>query len=77
MDLLKTKLEELSVSEKAKLTTYVSYDDEHLILEMDYLNGKFIMEKTFPNNYKGVEQIEELKQLYKTEYDVKRYFNLE
>jgi len=73
---LKSKLEEKKISDQAKLVTYVSYDDEHLYFEINYLNGKFVSEKVFPNNYKSVELIEELKQQYRNEHDVKKHFGI-
>ena len=73
---LKSKLEEKAISENCSLNTYITYDETNYVLEINYLDGKFISEKQFANNYIGIAKMEEAKDLYRNEEDVKRYFGL-
>ena len=73
---LKSKLEEKKISEDCVLNIYISYDEQSYVLEINYLDGRFVAEKTFPNNYDGIAYMEEVKGLYRNENDVKRYFGI-
>lgn len=73
---LKSKLEEKKISEGCSLNTYITYDEQSYVLEISYLNGKFIAEKTFPNNFSGIADMEEIKDQYRNENDIKRYFDI-
>lgn len=73
---LKEKLEECKLSEDCFINTYITYDEKSYILEINYLEGRFVSEKTFPNNKSGVARMEEEKHVYRDENDVKRYFKL-
>lgn len=73
---LKEKLEEWTISDNCSINTYISYDEQNYILEINYMDGRFISEKLFPNNQSGVARMEELKHRYKCEEDVRKYFEL-
>jgi hypothetical protein len=73
---LKSKLEEKKISDGCSLNTYITYDEQSYILEINYLDGKFVAEKIFPNNYMGIAEMEEVKGHYRNENDIKRYFDI-
>ena len=73
---LKSELEKVDISENSFLKVYIAIDEENYVLELNYLNGQFISEKFFPNNIDGVASMEEIKNLYRSENDIKRYFGL-
>lgn len=72
----KLKLEEKIISKNCILSTYITRDEINYILEINYLKGKFVSEKLFSNNLDGIELMEEAKELFKTEYDIKEYFGI-
>lgn len=73
---IKYKLEERVISENCKLNTYITGDEQSYILEIDFLKGKFISQKTFPNNLGGIALMEEIKNIHKTELDIIEYFGI-
>lgn len=73
---LKSELEKIKISENSFLKVYIAIDEENYVLELNYLDGQFVSEKMFPNNIDGVAYMEEVKNLYRSENDVKRYFGL-
>jgi hypothetical protein len=72
----KLKLEEKFISNNCVLNTYITKDEKSYVLEINYLRGRFVSEKFFSNDLKGVELMEEAKELFKTEYDIKEYFGI-
>lgn len=72
----KFKLEEKIICKNCVINTYIAQDEKNYILQIDYLQGKFISEKTFANDLNGIELMEETKNLFKTEYDIKEYFGI-
>ena len=73
---LKSELEKIDISENCFLKVYINCDEQSYVLELNYLEGKFKAEKTFPNNIDGVAYMEEVKSLYRNENDIKRYFGI-
>ena len=47
------------------------------IFIVDYLDGRFVIERTFQNNIAGSEEFEKAKSLLDTEDKVKKYIGLE
>lgn len=76
MDKLRSKLEEKKISDDCYINTYITYDEKTYILEINYLEGKFISEKIFPNDFNGIVHMEEVRNNYRTERDVQRYFGI-
>lgn len=72
----KSKLEEKKICDECFLNTYITYDEKSYILEINYLDGRFVSEKYFPNDFNGISAMEEVKEQYRTEDDIKRYFNI-
>lgn len=72
----KTKLESNRLSEKCFINIYISKNEKMYILELDYLNGRFVAQKNFPNSLDGVAYMEETRDLFKNEEDVKKYFGI-
>ena len=73
---LKSKLENYPLSDNCFLNIYITYDEKNYVFEIDYLDGKFVSEKQFANNYQGIAQMEEVKSQYRNEDDVKRHFGI-
>lgn len=63
-------------SESSFMATYITSDEKTYVVEINYRNGKFVSEKQFPNNTEGVAQMEELRSLYRSEFDIQRYFGI-
>tara|TARA_R100000951_G_scaffold115132_2_gene122219 strand:+ start:7310 stop:7546 length:237 start_codon:yes stop_codon:yes gene_type:complete len=77
MDLeIKSELEKIEISDNSFLKVYLNNNENIYVLEINYLNGKFIAEKKFSKNLDGVASMEEIKDLYRSESDVKRYFGI-
>lgn len=72
----KTELESKKISQDCFLKTYIAYDEEVYILQINYKSGRFVSEKQFPNNFNGIAHMEEVKNQYRTEDDVKKYFGI-
>jgi len=72
----KFKLEEKVICKNCIINTYIAGDEQSYILQINYLQGKFISEKIFTNDLNGIELMEETKNLFKTEYDIKEYFGI-
>lgn len=73
---LKNKLEQIKLSNDCHLNIYITCDERHYVLELNYQKSRFIAEKQFPNNYNGVAAMENEKLKYRNENDVKRYFGI-
>jgi hypothetical protein len=72
----KSKLEERKISDKSSVSIYITDDEKNYIFEISYLQGKFISQKIFSNDFDGIAKMEEIKDAYKTEYDIKEYFGI-
>lgn len=72
----KTKLESNKLSDKCFINIYITKNEAAYVLELDYLSGRFVAQKTFPNNLDGVAYMEETRDLFKNEDDVKKYFGI-
>lgn len=74
--MIKNKLEQLEICKNCLLNLYINTDESLYILEIDYMDGKFIAERNFPVSQSGVAKIEEVKELYKDENDFKKHFGI-
>lgn len=70
------KIEEKEITDNLTVSVSVSYDEFNIYLNVDYLNGKFTIEKSFTNNYIGLEELEKAKQQFSSEESVKQYFRI-
>jgi hypothetical protein len=62
--------------ENLVITTLMDYNEEKIFLKVDYLDGKFIIEKQFRNNYIGIDEFEKTKNNLMSEESVKAYFGM-
>tara|TARA_R100000951_G_scaffold4880_1_gene5561 strand:- start:701 stop:940 length:240 start_codon:yes stop_codon:yes gene_type:complete len=69
-------LEKLKVTDNLLLTTSVNFDESQVYLDVDYMDGKFTVQRTFTNNYIGLEELETAMKEFNTEDAVKSYFGL-
>lgn len=76
LDLNKTLKKTKKINENLVHRFYESLDKSVNILEVDYLNKKFVIEKSFKNNYAGNEELQEKIKEFNTEDKVKQYFGL-
>jgi hypothetical protein len=73
---LKNKLEQLSLSNECHVSIYITCDEKHYILELNYQKNRFVAEKQYPNTLFGVAEMEHEKLKYRNEDDVKEYFGI-
>lgn len=69
-------IEEKQISDTLRVTTSMSFDELQLYLEVTYMYGKFSVQKSFANNYLGLEKLELAKKEFDSEEKVKQYFRL-
>jgi len=69
-------LEELKVTDNLTLTTLITFDETQVHLKVDYMAGKFTLQRTFSNNYIGMEELGNTMEQFNTEEAVKAYFGL-
>ncbi len=71
-----------SILEKNTLTDNLFYqlqmssDEERIFLVVDYMDGKFIIEKNFKNNYIGLDLLDRECEKFNTEAKVTKYLGL-
>ena len=68
--------ETLEATDNLKLTTSVTLDEEQIYLDVDFMDGKFTIQRSFTNNYIGLEELGNAIEEFKTEEAVKNYFGL-
>jgi hypothetical protein len=61
--------------ENFKMTVVV--EKYKIFMNIDYMNGKFTIEKTFPNDYLGKEELESIKKQLNSESKIRKYLGLE
>ena len=69
-------IEEESVTDNLTVTTSIGYDEVSIYLTVNYMHGKFTIQKSFRNNYMGLEEFEIERNKFRTEEDVKKYFGM-
>lgn len=69
-------IEEENVTDDLTVTTSIGYDEVSIYLTINYMQGKFTIQKSFRNNYIGLEEFEIEKNKFRTEEDVKKYFGI-
>lgn len=70
----KQTIEEVEITDNLKVSTSVTFDETTIFLDVEYMQGKFTIQRSFTNNYIGLEQLEEAKKQFSTEEAVKSYF---
>lgn len=73
-DFYKIELEQQKVDNNCVIKTFLTTDEKYYVLQLNYMNGRYIAEKTYTNNIMGVGYMEEFKQLYRSEHDFKKHF---
>lgn len=76
MDFYRNIIKKKEISKNLEYKISVSIDEQFKILTIDYMQGKFSVEKTFKNNLKGNDELESTLGLLNTEEKVKKYLNL-
>jgi hypothetical protein len=69
-------IEEKEITDNLKHKTYITYDESKLLLEINYMDGKYTIQKTFKNNYIGLEDYETTRKNFNEEEKILDYFNL-
>jgi len=59
-----------------KMFVSVTLDEQQLYLDVDYMNGKYKIQKSFSNNYIGLELLSESKLKFETEESVREYLGI-
>ena len=72
-----------TVIEKSELTenlihkVAVSSNEERVYLIVEYMEGHFVIEKTFKNNFTGLEMMRTVSERFDTEEKIREYLNLD
>lgn len=69
-------IEENEITENLKVTVSIAFDETKLYLDVNYLQGKFTVQRHFVNNYLGVDELTQTKEAFNSEEAVKAYFGL-
>lgn len=72
----RTEMEEKQINDNLKVKTSMSQDEAVIYLNVDYMQGKFTIEKTFKNNYFGIEELELTMEQLGSESKVRKYLRL-
>jgi len=72
----KTTIETRDLTDLLKHKIQITTDEERVFLVVDYMGGRFIIEKGFKNNYIGLGQLERECERYNTEDKVVKYLGL-
>lgn len=70
-------IEEEDITDNLKLTISVTFDETKVFMDINYMDGKFTIQKSFTNNYIGLEELETIRKQFNNEEAVRSYFNLE
>ena len=72
----RTEMDEIEINENLIITTSMSQDESIVYFNIDYMQGKFTIEKTFKNNYFGIEELEMVMSELDSEEKVRKYLRL-
>jgi len=72
----KKLIKEENVTDNLTITTSMTYDEQRIFLQVDFMKGKYTLEKSFRNNYLGLEDYDIEYSNLNTEEKVKNYFGL-
>lgn len=72
----RTEMDEIEINENLKIKTSMSQDESVIYFNVDYMQGQFTIEKTFKNNYFGVEELEITMKELDSEKKVRKYLRL-
>lgn len=70
-------IQKYNPTDNLEISVSVTYDESKIFLDVDYLKGKFTLQRTFKNNFIGLEELESDKEHFNTEELVKEYFGLQ
>ena len=69
-------IESKDISDNLKIVTSVTFDEKRVYLDIDYMEGKFTIQRNFNNNYIGLEKLSEFKEQFSNEEYVRTYFGI-
>lgn len=72
----RTKLEQTKITDNLLHTLYLSADEDRVFLTVDYMNGKFMIEKSFTNNKMGLDELSIIKNQFNEEDKIRKYLKL-
>lgn len=64
------------ITENLEHRISISFKGDTIFLEVRYLGKRFTINKVFPNNYLGKEDLEKQIETFNTEEKVKQYLNI-
>jgi len=65
------------ITDKLEHRVALSFKEDYIYLEVRYNQGKFTINKTFPNTFDGNEALKKEMKNFDSEKKVKKYFKLE
>lgn len=72
----KTTLEQIQITKDLLHIIFVSHSGENICLHVSYKNGRFVIEKTFNNNYFGLKDLKAAREKFSTEQSVIDYLQI-
>lgn len=72
----KQVIEKYELADNLKVSVSVTYDETKVYLDIDYMDGKFTIQRNFTNNYVGLEELSLTKGQFSTEDSIRQYFGL-
>lgn len=72
----RTTIETIEITNNLKHKVQLTTDEENLFLIVDYKNGRSMIERSFKNNYIGINQMNRTAKNFNTEDKVIKYLGL-
>lgn len=69
-------LEEFEITNNLKMSISVTLDEERVYLDVDYMDGKYKIQKIFKNNYIGLEKLSVARNQFNTEESILEYLGI-
>lgn len=70
------EIEKIEITDNLLLSVSVTFDETEVYLNVNYLDGKYTIQRSFTNNYVGLDQLEAAKKEFNSEEAVQAYFRL-
>jgi hypothetical protein len=76
MQELRTGLQKTTITDSFYYELSKSLNGDHIYLKIDYLNGKYLIERTFKNCLSGRDDLEDALKNLGNEQGLKKYLNI-
>lgn len=76
LDITRQFIKKKKITDNLSQVFYESIDKQKLMLEVDYMNRKFVIERSFQNNLYGKDGMDAAIKEFDSEEKVRKYLNL-